>query len=44
VWERVDVRRRRDTITASGINNRITFRAGSPQINNGGVSNIVRPG
>jgi hypothetical protein len=33
-----------DTITASGSHNLITFRAGSPQINNGGISNTIRPG
>jgi hypothetical protein len=33
-----------DVITANGIENLVTFRAGSPQINSGGISNVVRPG
>jgi hypothetical protein len=32
-----------DVITANGIENLVTFRAGSPQINSG-ISNVVRPG
>jgi hypothetical protein len=38
---RVDVA---DTITANGINNLVTFRAGSPHINSGGTNNVVEPG
>ena len=33
-----------DVITANGIENLVTFRAGSPQIDSGGISNVVRPG
>ena len=30
-----------DTITASGLENRITFKTGQPVVNNSGVSNVV---
>jgi Protein of unknown function (DUF3060) len=33
-----------DAITANGIENLVTFRAGAPQISSGGISNVVRPG
>ena len=33
-----------DAITANGIENLVTFRAGAPQISSGGTSNVVRPG
>jgi Protein of unknown function (DUF3060) len=33
-----------DTITASGFNNRVTYRAGDPQINNSGGDNVVERG
>jgi Protein of unknown function (DUF3060) len=33
-----------DVITANGIDNVVTFRAGAPQINSGGISNVVGPG
>jgi hypothetical protein len=33
-----------DVITANGMENLITFRAGPPQIDSGGINNVVRPG
>jgi Protein of unknown function (DUF3060) len=33
-----------DTITANGMDNVVTFRAGEPQITTGGVANTVLPG
>jgi DUF3060 family protein len=33
-----------DAITANGLDNLVTFRAGSPHIESGGISNVVRPG
>jgi len=33
-----------DAIAANGINNVVTFRAGSPHITNGGIGNVVAPG
>jgi hypothetical protein len=31
-------------VTANGINNLVTYRVGDPQIDTGGISNVVRPG
>jgi hypothetical protein len=33
-----------DSITANGMDNVVTFRAGAPHINTGGMSNVVKPG
>lgn len=33
-----------DSITASGLNNVVTFRAGSPHIDTSGIGNVVKPG
>jgi hypothetical protein len=33
-----------DVITASGVNNRVTFHSGSPRVNNSGTSNVVEQG
>lgn len=33
-----------DSITANGMDNLVTFRAGSPQISSSGISNVVKPG
>jgi Protein of unknown function (DUF3060) len=33
-----------DAITANGMNNVVTFRAGSPRITSGGIGNVVEPG
>jgi hypothetical protein len=33
-----------DSITANGMDNVVTFRAGAPVINTGGMSNVVKPG
>jgi Protein of unknown function (DUF3060) len=33
-----------DVITANGLDNLVTFHAGSPHIESGGISNVVRPG
>lgn len=33
-----------DAITASGLNNVVTFHAGSPRVETGGIGNVVKPG
>jgi hypothetical protein len=33
-----------DAITASGLNNVITFRTGTPHVESGGIGNVVKPG